>query len=357
MWDELGISPTDDAKVIRRAYAARLKRLDPDRDREAFAQLRRALEWALAAAAARATAAAHPSPGRPRATSARERASATRDLMAADWARHQVRVPAAHPLAGPDDPPLPAGACLRVDRAQDRAVLSEMDAALQRRDARAAAELYFRAAAGGALPLGSTEHMLARLLAVALADPALDPAGFRALARSVGWDRPELDSELVSEVRRRVGARLAAEDFYDEVVAIAERSKPGVSRYGARTGKVMLRRIRGWGLFRINREALAANLDRLEPHAAWLADRIDPAWVATLRRRLRRRELWSAAGTIVILGFLLLNALIVLIGSVVGLIQDRSLVAAVLLVAFTGLFGWLLKLMLQHFRALWRSRT
>src|SRR6202035_1471609 len=47
MWDELGIAPCDEAKAIRRAYAARLKKLDPDRDPEAFARLRRALEWAL----------------------------------------------------------------------------------------------------------------------------------------------------------------------------------------------------------------------------------------------------------------------------------------------------------------------
>jgi len=50
MWDELGISPSDDPKAIRRAYAARLKALDPDRDPAAFARLRAALEWALSEA-------------------------------------------------------------------------------------------------------------------------------------------------------------------------------------------------------------------------------------------------------------------------------------------------------------------
>ena len=49
MWDVLGIDPTDDPKAIRRAYAARLRQMDPDREREAFARLREALEWALAA--------------------------------------------------------------------------------------------------------------------------------------------------------------------------------------------------------------------------------------------------------------------------------------------------------------------
>ena len=52
MWDELGIAPCDDPKAIRRAYAARLKKLDPDRDPNGFARLRDAYEWALKRAGA-----------------------------------------------------------------------------------------------------------------------------------------------------------------------------------------------------------------------------------------------------------------------------------------------------------------
>lgn len=44
-WDTLGIAPTDDARAIRRAYAARLKALDPD-DRDGFVALRDALDAA-----------------------------------------------------------------------------------------------------------------------------------------------------------------------------------------------------------------------------------------------------------------------------------------------------------------------
>src|SRR4051794_18126808 len=50
MWDELAIDPTHDSKAIRRAYAARLKTIDPDRDLQAFTRLRAALEQALTAA-------------------------------------------------------------------------------------------------------------------------------------------------------------------------------------------------------------------------------------------------------------------------------------------------------------------
>jgi curved DNA-binding protein CbpA len=59
MWDELGIPPCHDQKTIRRAYAARLKKLDPDREPAAFARLRHAFEQALHEAARRCRSASH----------------------------------------------------------------------------------------------------------------------------------------------------------------------------------------------------------------------------------------------------------------------------------------------------------
>lgn len=48
IWDVLGIAPTDDGRAIRRAYAARLKAIDPETEPETFRALRRAFEEALA---------------------------------------------------------------------------------------------------------------------------------------------------------------------------------------------------------------------------------------------------------------------------------------------------------------------
>src|SRR6185503_8454070 len=106
-----------------------------------------------------------------------------------------------------------------------RARLIALEQALQRGDAREASRLYFRAAATGAVPLGDTERMQVRLFAVALDDPTFDGPAFRTLAKSLGWDRPEFDSEAGSSVRQRVSARLAAEDWYDELVALADRKR------------------------------------------------------------------------------------------------------------------------------------
>lgn len=46
-WKKLGIGKTTDRREIKRAYAGKLKAIDPDRDPEAFLSLREALEVAL----------------------------------------------------------------------------------------------------------------------------------------------------------------------------------------------------------------------------------------------------------------------------------------------------------------------
>ena len=45
-WKKLGIGATADRREIKRAYAAKLKTIDPDADPEAFLRLREALDVA-----------------------------------------------------------------------------------------------------------------------------------------------------------------------------------------------------------------------------------------------------------------------------------------------------------------------
>ncbi len=357
MWDVLAIAPTDDPKLIRRAYAARLRQIDPDRDRETFARLRQALEWALAKAK---------QPPRPvrlaaQLESVRDAAPpddtdpvVTVELAPALRARHDAR-PVTPPPASRESP-APSAAPGVEERAEHRALLIGLESALQRGDAREASRLYVRAAATGAVPLGDAERMLARLFTVALEDGTFDGAAFRDLAKSLGWDRPELGSAAVSEVRQRVAARLAAEDWYDRLVELAGLKRWGFPRYKSRIARLMLRRIRGWGLLRIDRQALVATLDTFALHEIWLRDRIPHDWVATLWRRLWRRELIARAVPMLLLTFLLLNAALVIIGGLAGLIKDEAWFALGILIAVTTVMSWMLSVFVRRFAVLWRTR-
>ena len=337
MWDVLAIAPTDDPKAIRRAYAARLRQIDPDRERETFAQLRQALEWALARARQPAPVRpplpepTPPPPPRPEPVRDPDRRDdskppATVDLAPARRDIHAFPVrspddsrklppipppPVSPPSPPPPPPPVPA---MAQERANERAVLIGLEAALQRVDAREAWRLYVRAAAIGALPLGGTDRMLARLFTVALEDPTFDGAAFRELARSLGWDRTDLGSPAVADVRQRVDLRLAAEAWYDKLVTIAH----GISmqtRPQAQAARLLLGRIRGRGLIGISRPTLRQLLDQLAPHEMWLRDRIPASRVATLEQSYRRREIIAAALGALCVGFLLLQAVVVLISA------------------------------------------
>jgi hypothetical protein len=316
MWDVLAIAPTDDPRAIRRAYAARLKRIDPDRDRDAFACLRQALEWALARA------------GEPSRSAPARQAPPRRGPVRAPVDEAKPQVVAAIPR-----PPTPSAA---QEQTGERALMTGLESALQRRDAREAWRLYVRVAAIGALPLDDGDYMLARLFTAALEDPAFDRAGFRALAKSFGWDRPDLAGPAVSDVRRRVDGRLEAEDWYDRFLAAAERRLAPPLRHWRAPAQLLLGRIAGPGLHGIDLWMVRALLDELQPRHVWLRDRIPVEWVATLEERYRRYGIIGAVFGVVVVGSLLVLACCMLVGASVD-----SYGRLVLAVAASLLAWWL----------------
>ncbi|HEY6259630.1 MAG TPA: J domain-containing protein [Xanthobacteraceae bacterium] len=354
MWDELGIAPCDDPKAIRRAYAARLKKLDPDREPGAFARLRAAYERALSASGrnggGRGSAAQTDPPSGDDdadpiadadAPALAGRESAAQSAPSTD----QIAEPRASP-PGPDH-----------DDIRDRALLIALDAALRHRDAATAIAFYYRAAATGALPLASTSDLIERLITVAVDDTTLDAAAFRDLIRIVGLGASRAQAPVSSELRKHVLARLAAEDWYDDLLAKAQRKKGAIARLQRKLARLVLGRIgRHWHP-RVDKAALQTWLTQYHAHAAWLGERIDPAWIKTLEGRLRRRQIfWVAVYILFIGGCLLQFVLLTVFGVSDGDAELWPLIMGPFLVAFLlWIFFLLVKELLKLLFPGWRG--
>jgi hypothetical protein len=309
MWDELGIAPCNDPKAIRRAYAARLKKLDPDRNPEAFARLRRALEWAL-------------------------------DGADEDSAGPRSSTASPPPARGaPESEPRPPAPVPDHDDIRDQTLLVALDAALRRRNTREAMALYYRAAATGALSLESAPDATERLLAVAVDDLSLDPAAFRHLTRAVGLAAPQFRAPVAFELRQRVFARLYAEDWYEELLAKAKRRKGRAARQQAKIARLLLGRIGRYWNPDVDRTDLDSTMAQYKIHAAWLENRIDPDWARKIERRIARQGIFRLVLHGLFIGSMLIPSMLLFAA---GFIEDDDRFWALMIgAALVALFLWI----------------
>jgi hypothetical protein len=332
MWDELGIGPCDDPKAVRRAYAARLKKLDLDKDPAAFARLREALEWALAEIDDGAS--PQFQPFRARSSEPDTGQDVWKPIDDVSWDPVLRR---SDETAAGDVVSMAAPEWLDISTSE-RTLLDAFEGALGRRDTAAALALFYRAL----LPLQDALAQLDRLFALLVEDTTVEPAAFRDLASTFGWDRPAQESGTSSELRQRVLARLAAEDWYDSLVAAAAPRAP-VSRKHAKVARLMLRRIGRYRTPRVDSAELKTRLDELRIHQAWLRDRIDPAWASTLEKRWRRREIFWSAFFVLFIAAMMLNGIRVFVmEAVAGTLTPGAIAVAPFAAAF---LLWILKLL------------
>ncbi len=213
--------------------------------------------------------------------------------------------------------------------------------------------LYYRAAATGALSLESAPDVTERLLAVAVDDMTLAAAAFRDLVRIAGADKPPSRAQAASqsELQRRVLARLRAEDWYGDLLVKAKQRKGRTARRQAKIARLILRQIGRYRQPRIDKIALRSWINQYKTHAVWLKDRIDPAWMAVVERRLRARELfWTTLFTLFI-GVLLIQFAIGLVGAAMDGGQPLWLI---LTGPFFAVFLlWLLKLLTDQLLKAW----
>ena len=338
MWDELGIAACDDPKAIRRAYAVRLKELDPDRDLEAFTRLREALEWALVEAGR-----GSPPSLRLRDFIVPDTAPDDTNALDAPVARTGNNKPPnndrpATPRSAAEDDSGMAPESFGAEPA-DRVLIDQLDSALSCGVAVQAVELFLRAVSTGALSLRAAPLWLERVFAVAVEGHAVEPAAFREFARTFGWDKPVHDGTS-AKLRERVLARLGAEDWLDQLTASAD-NRGEVTRKQVKLARLMLGRIGRHWMPRIDRGALRSHLDRYQIHENWVGGRIDPEWARILEKRWRRREIGVLLFYNVFLAAMLIDGIIVFVREAAAGTLSTGLAAIGLVLS--ALLIWLVK--------------
>ena len=300
MWQVLGIAATDDPVAIRRAYAARLKALDPDRNPEEFWALRRAYESALARARHNARSPVPPPPQMPEVESNGENAAEDESEDASDSDGNLVNTSELE--HEPVDraavrAPTETDVLLANAQAESAAAMGRFREALNDRHWSAAARELVSASARGLLPLANEEAHAAEVMKGAMEDRDLSAASFRTVAQQLHWDGPLTWSRGAHDkLRQQVWARIDAETWYATLLEQASyRPSGGLNLHGwlgsdpkqIERGAAMMvlgyssatdaRRLKKW---------LDPLLVQAEQHQPWLANRIDPRVIETLRDRL-----------------------------------------------------------------------
>ncbi len=285
MWEELGIPATRDAAAIRRAYAARVRAVHPDRDAAGFMRLRAAYEEALQWA---------------------QTLDETQDDAQGEWFPERDVFPPDELFPPPvlPEPAPPRRKAPRIeapDPSEWGAIIlpppemitpaAETAAFVKGfEDARAAGRLpalldrYRVGLARGLIPLGQERARLEQVLEAALADPEAAPEDLRALSATACGVR-----DVPVRLLDALTARLDAESWYAEVLELSRRHIPLFGRRSARIAHMLLAAWAPREFRPRDIEPIRAELAALRLHAPLLGERVDPGRADLLHQRIERQ--------------------------------------------------------------------
>ncbi len=300
-WTELGIAPTADKTVIRRAYAARLKAIGADRDAGAFMRLREAYDQALEAAQFVDFADEDETP-----------------IVDGPSKLETARWPADHQTATGDRPmPQPSGSApaiaplaeagepggIDVPFGSFEAFVAEFQSLLAARDSRNAWRLLNAVLAKGIVPLGREYGHVRSLMTCVLADPALSPDELDGFVRAfiATANRDSASSKILEDMKARARALRWWNGIED-----ATRSGAGWGswrRIFSRSIRVatVVRKGRARGLLPGDIDAFSRQVARLREHDSWLAGRIDLERLDRDLQRVKRNDRWRTAAFIALI--------------------------------------------------------
>ncbi len=293
MWDVLGIEPTGDPKAIRRAYAARLRAIDPDRDPGAFQTLRAAYERAL----------------RESERAERQRAAAAPQPAAQPHAEPPPAQPRAEAREIKAEPPPPS-----PEDVERQGLIRAINAALQQGDTLGALDVFDRAQARGLVRLGERDMALQGIMRAVVADRTIPAEAYLAVMKRIGWDALPTAYEMGAEIRRAATARAEAEAWYVELARWQEGPiRPrmtlndplaGLAVWIKRRRERLYARLLLDGRWFLLSETTAAGLRlKLQLHQhykSWIGQRFVEADIARAEAMLRHERPWRNLRTMLV---------------------------------------------------------
>lgn len=308
IWKTLGVKRTADAKAVRKAYAARLKAIDPDKSPTIFLQLRSAYEAALQ----------HCKMTTARATAKAQREAAQRDSEESPHddvdehdgeyhSEYRVLIDDADMYSDPKQEIAVAPEVTAEEREHDETTQA-IYTALQANDPVLAMTLLDRGLGRGVLGLGEREYTVDRIMGVAAHNKAIGPQEFVDLVARAGWNRLPSLHEHRGTARKACMLRAEAETWFLRLQDIAKGFNPNDQAAKARgkpygpsivghgdmsAASIMLGGKAPFWLGPAGRVALRKYNSQYEHYKPWIAHRFTDTNVANVQKAIESVRGWQ----------------------------------------------------------------